>query len=41
MSEFLFCLSGRVCQILGLVLLGYVFRVDRNQKGGKGVTDAK
>ena len=33
MTEFVFCLGIPVCQILGLVALGYLFRVGRNRKG--------
>ena len=34
MSEFLFGLAVPVTQILGLLVIGYIFRVDRNRKGG-------
>ena len=33
MYELLFCAAFPVCQLLGLVIIGYVFRVDR-RKGG-------
>jgi hypothetical protein len=34
MSELLFCAAFPVCQILGLVAIGLIFRVDRKPKGG-------
>ena len=34
MSELLLCLIP-LGQVLGLVVLGYVFRVDRGSKGGE------
>ena len=34
MYELLICAAFPVCQLLGLVIIGYVFRVDRNPKGG-------
>ncbi len=37
MGEFLLCLVP-VGQVLGLVVLGYVLRVDRKPKGGSNAT---
>ena len=34
MMELLYCAAFPVCQIIGLVVLGLIFRVDRKPKGG-------
>ncbi len=34
MSELLFCAAGPVLVIAALVLIGWIFRVDRKPKGG-------
>ncbi len=34
MGELLLCAVFPVCQIVGLVALGLIFRVDRKPKGG-------
>ena len=34
MMELLYCATFSVCQILGLVAIGLIFRVDRKPKGG-------
>ncbi len=34
LHEFLLCAAFPTCQILGLVALGLIFRVDRKSKGG-------
>ncbi|GAF86891.1 unnamed protein product [marine sediment metagenome] len=34
LHEILLCAVFPVCQILGLVAIGLIFRVDRNRKGG-------
>ena len=34
MTELLYCAAFPVVQIIGLVVIGYVFRVDQRQKDG-------
>lgn len=39
MTELLYCAAFPVLQLIGLVVIGYVFRVDRTQKGNRSRCD--